>query len=106
MAGHLVANREVPLDDDDALAETLQLPSRDREGRRVAVEAQEAARRRRALEEGDGMAAGADRAVQKKNEATFAGPLGRRGIFPCKLGEYFGQENRLMKPPIARSQGP
>jgi hypothetical protein len=23
-----------------------------------------------------------------------------------KLGEYFGQENRLVSPPTARSQGP
>ena len=36
-----------------------------------------------------GLAHRADRAVEKA--ATFAG---------IKLGEYFGQENRLMKPPI------
>ena len=95
MTGQLVANREIPLAEDGALAETLQLPPRDREGRRVAVEAQEAARRPGALEDGGSVTAGADRAVEEA--ATFAG---------ITLGEYFGQENRLMKPPIARSQGP
>jgi hypothetical protein len=37
----------------------------------------------------------AHRAVEEA--ATFAG---------SKLGEYLGQENRLMSPPIARSRGP
>ena len=41
------------------------------------------------------MTAGADRAVEEA--ATLAG---------MKLGEYFGQKNRLMRPPTARSQGP
>ena len=41
------------------------------------------------------MAPTADRAVEEA--ATFAG---------SKLGEYLGQENRLMSPPIVRSRGP
>jgi len=38
------------------------------------------------------MAPRADRAIEKA--ATFAG---------IKLGEYLGQENRLMKPPVTNS---
>jgi hypothetical protein len=95
LAGHVVENREVGLDEDGATAVARQLPSRDRESRRVDVEAEKAASRRGALEDGARMTPASDRAVEEA--ATFAW---------SKLGEYFGQKNRLMNPPIARSRGP
>jgi hypothetical protein len=95
LAGHVVENREVGLDEDDAIRVVRQLPSRDRESRRVDVEPEKAAIRRGALEDGTGVSPAPDRAVEEA--ATFA---------RSKLGEYFGQKNRLMDPPIARSRGP
>jgi hypothetical protein len=95
LAGHVVENREVGADQDGAIAEARQLPSRDRESRRVDVEPEKPAIRRGPVEEGGRVAPTADRAVEEA--ATFTG---------SKLGEYFGQKNRLMNPPIARSRGP
>jgi hypothetical protein len=94
LAGHVVENREVGVDEYGATAEARQLPSRDRKSRRVDVEPEKPAIRRGPVEEGAGMAPAADRAVEEA--ATFAG---------SKLGEYLGQKNRLMNPPIARSRG-
>jgi hypothetical protein len=94
LAGHAGKVREVGVDEYDAIAEARQLPSRDRESRRVDVEPEKAAIRRGAVKEGAGMSPTADRAVEEA--ATFAG---------SKLGEYFGQKNRLMNPPIVRSRG-
>jgi len=88
LAGHVVEIREVGVDEYGAIAEARQLPSRDRESRRVDVEPEKPAIRRGAVEEGTGVSPTADRAVEEA--ATFAG---------IKLGEYFGQKNRLMKPP-------
>jgi hypothetical protein len=95
LAGHVVENREVGVGEDGAIAVARQLPSRDRESRRVDVEPEKPAIRRGAVEEGTGVSPTADRAVEEA--ATFSG---------SKLGEYLGQENRLMSPPIARSRGP
>jgi hypothetical protein len=95
LAGLVVENREVGVDEYGAIAEARQLPSRDRESRRVDVETEKAAIRRGALEEGTCVSPTADRAVEEA--ATFTG---------SKLGEYFGQKNRLMNPPTARSRGP
>ena len=60
----------------------------------IDVEAEKAAIRRGAIEEGGGVPPAADRAVEEA--ATFT---------RSKLGEDLGQENRLMNPPIARSRG-
>jgi hypothetical protein len=95
LAGHIVKNREVGVDEYGATAEARQLPSRDRKSRRVDVEPEKPAVWRGGVEEGIGVPAAADRAVEEA--AAFKG---------SKLGEYFGQENRLMNPPIARSRGP
>jgi hypothetical protein len=95
LAGDFVENREVRVDKDGAIAEARQLPSRDRQSRRVDVEPEKPAIRRGAVEEGGCVAPTADRAVEEA--ATFMG---------SKLGEYFGQKNRLMSPPITRSRGP
>jgi hypothetical protein len=95
LAGHIVENREVLVDEYGAIAETRQLPSRDRESRRVDVEPEKPAIRRGAVQEGCCVAPAADRAVEEA--ATF---------MESKLGEYLGQENRLMSPPIVRSRGP
>ena len=67
------------------------------EGSRIDVEPEEVAVRRGRFEDGLGVPAGSDRAVEEA--ATFA---------RIKLGEYFGQENRLMKPPtfITRPRDP
>ena len=54
----------------------------------IDVETEEAAGRRSAVEDRFSMSSPTDRAVEEA--ATFAG---------IKLGEYFGQKNRLMKPP-------
>lgn len=94
LAGHVVENREVGVDEYGTIAEARQLPSRDRESRRVDVEPEKAAIRRSSVEEGASVSPTADRAVEEA--ATFAG---------SKLGEYFGQKNRLMNPPTVRSRG-
>ena len=94
LAGHVGKIREVGVDEYGAIAEARQLPSRDRKSRRVDVEPEKATIRRGPVEEGAGVPATADRAVEEAT--TFAW---------SKLGEYFGQENRLMSPPIARSRG-
>jgi hypothetical protein len=94
LAGHVGKIREVGVDEYGATAEARQLPSRDRKSRRVDVEPEKPAIRRGPVEEGACMAPAADRAVEEA--ATFAG---------SKLGEYLGQKNRLMNPPIARSRG-
>ena len=94
LAGHAGKVREVGVDEYGTIAEARQLLSRDRESRRVDVEPEKAAIRRGAVKEGAGMSPTADRAVEEA--ATFAG---------SKLGEYFGQKNRLMNPPIVRSRG-
>jgi hypothetical protein len=96
-AGHDVANREVRADKDGPGPEAgKDTPRLDQRGW-VDVETEESAGRRGPLEDGLGVASRADRAVQEA--ATFAG---------IKLGEYFGQKNRLMKPPtnITRPRGP
>jgi len=95
LAGHLGKIREVGVDEDGATAEARQLPSRDRESRRVDVEPEKPAIRRGGVEEGAGVSPTADRAVEEA--AIFTG---------SKLGEYFGQKNRLMRVPTARSRGP
>lgn len=95
LAGHCGEIREIGVDEYGAIAEARQLPSRDRQSRRVDVEPEKPAIRRGAVEEAGCVASPADRAVEEA--ATFMG---------SKLGEYFGEENRLMSPPIARSRGP
>jgi len=96
-AGHDVANREVRTDKDGPGPEAgKDTPRLDQRGW-IDVEPEESAGRRGPLEDGLSVASRADRAVQEA--ATFAG---------IKLGEYFGQKNRLMKPPtfITRPRGP
>jgi len=98
LAGHVVANREVRANEDRAVAEALELSTRCDESARVDIETEDTSTRRAALEDRGGVAARTDRAVEIA--ASFAG---------IKLGEYFGQKNRLMKlsfPNITRSRGP
>ena len=93
VASDIVEGREVGVDEYGPTAEARQLPSRDRESRRVDVEAEKAAIRRGPIEKGGCVPPTADRAVEEA--ATFT---------RSELGENFGQENRLMDPPIARSR--
>lgn len=96
LAGHDVANREVGADDDGAVTEACEDAPCFRERGGIDVESEETAGRRGAIEDGLGMASPTERAVEEA--ASFAG---------IKLGEYFGQKNRLMKPPfITRPRGP
>jgi hypothetical protein len=91
LAGHDVEKREVGTDEDRALAEACEDALSFGESRGVDVETDEATCRTGALEDRLCVATRSDGAIEKA--ATFAG---------IKLGEYFGQENRLMKPPIGR----
>src|SRR5207237_597010 len=98
LAGHVVTNREVRSSEYRAIAEPRELASRCDQSARVDLEPEVPAAGRAALEDRCGVAAGADRAGE-----IAAGCAG------IKLGEYFGQKNRLMKlsfPNITRSRGP
>jgi hypothetical protein len=95
LAGHVVAKREAGADEDRAIAESREDAAGLGERCGIDVEPEEAAGRRGALEDGLSVASPTDRAVEEA--ASFAG---------IKLGEYFGQKNRLMKPPISRPRGP
>jgi len=96
LAGHVVENREVGADEDRALAEPREDATGFCERCGVHVETDEVAGWRGALEDGLGVASPTDRAIEEA--ASFAG---------IKLGEYFGQKNRLMKPPMfIRPRGP
>jgi hypothetical protein len=107
-AGHDVEKREVASSEYGALAEADKDATRLIERCGIDIESEEAARRRGAVEDRFRMSSPTDRAVEEA--ATFAG---------IKLGEYFGQKNRLMQPPsfiesssnisvlsITRPQGP
>ncbi len=89
LAGHDVEKREVGADEDRAVAETCEDATSLCECRGIDIETDEAPARAGPFEDGLRMATRSDRPVEKA--ATFTG---------IKLGEYFGQENRLMKPPI------
>jgi hypothetical protein len=95
LAGDCVEIREVGVDEYGAIADARQLPSRDRKSRRVDVEPEKPAIRRGGVEEGTCVSPAADRAVEEA--ATFMW---------SKLGEYLGQENRLVDPFITRSRDP
>ena len=86
--GHDVEKREVGADEDRALAETRENATSFCECRGVDIEADEAPARAGTFEDGLGVAARSDRAIEKA--ATFAG---------IKLGEYFGQKNRVVNTP-------
>jgi hypothetical protein len=88
LAGHDVEKREVALSEDGAISEPGKDTPRLVERRGIDVEPEEPAGRRAAVEDGLGMASPTDRAIEEA--AIFAG---------IKFGEYFGQKNRLMKPP-------
>ena len=89
LAGHDVEKREVGPDEDRAITETAEDATSLGERGGIDIETDESPAAAAALEDGFRMATRADRAIEIA--ATFAG---------IKLGEYFGQENRLMKPPI------
>ena len=98
LAGHVVENREVRANEDRAISEARELPRGDGDRARIPVESKEPASRCARVEDAGGVPAPTDRAVQIP--AAFA---------ENKLGEYFGQKNRLMKPPsafITRPRGP
>lgn len=97
LAGHDVAKREVGADDDGAIAEAREDAPCFFERRGVDVQSEKSARGRGPVEDGLRMASPTERAVEEA--ASFAG---------IKFGEYFGQKNRLMKPPtfITRPRGP
>ncbi len=88
LPGHVVENREVGADERRPIAESREDATSFGESCRIDIEPEKAAGRRGPLEDGLGVASRADRAIEEA--ATFAG---------IKLGEYFGQKNRLMKPP-------
>jgi len=94
-AGHVVKMREVGPDEDGAITEARELLARGGKRLGIAVDPEELSARPASLEDGRGVASGANRPVEIT--ATFVG---------IKLGEYFGQKNRLMNPPTARSRGP
>jgi hypothetical protein len=94
-AGHDVANREVAPSENDPVSEAGKDTPRFVERFGVDVEAEKPPRRTDPIEDGFSVASRADRPIEEA--ATFAG---------TKLGENFGQENRLMKPPIARPRDP
>src|SRR5207244_9638268 len=94
-AGHVVKKREVGTDEDGAIAEARELLRRGGKRLGIAVDPEELSARPASLEDGRGVASGADRPVEIT--ATFVG---------IKLGEYLGQKNRLMNPATARSRGP
>ncbi len=85
LAGHDVEKREVGADEDGAVAEASENAARLRESRGVDIETDESPARAGPFEDGLCMATRSDRAIEKA--ATFAG---------IKLGEYFGQENRVV----------
>ena len=88
LARHDVAKREVALDEYGAITEPAKDAPRLFERCGIDVEAEKAAGRRDAVEDRLSVSSPTDRAVEEA--ATFAG---------IKLGEYFGQKNRLMQPP-------
>jgi len=85
---HVVENREVGADERRPIAESREDATSFGESCRIDIKPEKAAGRPDPLEDGLGVASRADRAIEEA--ATFAG---------IKLGEYFGQKNRLMKPP-------
>ena len=95
LAGHDVANREVGPNEYGPVSEPGKDTPRFIERCGVDVQTDETAGRSGPLEDGLGVASRSDRAVEEA--ASFAG---------TKFGENFGQENRLMKPPIARPRDP
>ena len=90
-----VANREVASDENGTFSEPGKDVPRLRQSCGVDVEAEDAAGRSGPLEDGLGVASRSDRAVEEA--PIFAG---------IKLGEYFGQENRLVCSLISRPRGP
>jgi hypothetical protein len=88
--GHDVANREVAPNEYRAISEPGKDTLRLFERLGIDVEPEKAAGRRAAIEDGLSVASSTDRAIEEA--ASFAG---------TKFGEYFGQKNRLMKPPSA-----
>lgn len=87
-AGQDVEKREVALSEFGAICEPGKDTPRFFERCGIDVEPEEAAGRRGAVEDRLGVSSPTDRAVEES--ATFA---------EIKLGEYFGQKNRLMQPP-------
>jgi hypothetical protein len=94
-AGHDVAKREVAPNENGSVSEPGKDTPRFIERPRIDIEAEKPAGRRGALEDRLGVASRSDRTVEVA--AIFA---------RTKFGENFGQENRLMKPPIARPRDP
>jgi hypothetical protein len=88
LSGQDVAKREVALSEDGSVPEPGKDAPRLFERCGVDIETEEAAGRRGAVEDRLRVSSPTDRAVEEA--ATFA---------RIKLGEYFGQKNRLMKPP-------
>ena len=84
-AGHVVKTREVGPDEYGAIAEASELLRRGGKRLGIAVDPEELSARPASLEDGRGVASGADRPVEIT--ARFMG---------IKLGEYFGEKNRLM----------
>ncbi len=96
-AGQDVEKREVALSEYGASLESRKDTPRLFERCGIDVETEEAAGRRAAVEDRFSVSSPTDRAVEEA--AIFAG---------IKLGEYFGQKNRLMQPPsfVERSSNP
>jgi hypothetical protein len=84
-AGHVVENREVGSHEDRAIAEPRELFRGGGKRLGIAVDPEELSARPATVEDGGGVASGANRPVEIT--AAFMG---------IKLGEYLGQKNRLM----------
>src|SRR5258706_9792554 len=97
VAGQVVENREVPSSEDRAIAEANELSRSDGERCGVAIESEEQSIGRACVEDGHGVASPADRAVEIA-----------RAFARTKLGEYFGNQNRLVTALrlIVKSRGP
>ena len=97
LAGQVVENREVPSNEDRAIAEARELPRGDDERCGIPIESEEPSVGRACIEDGGSVPAPTDRAIEIAR--TFA---------RIELREYFGNENRLMSPRrlIIKSRGP
>ena len=97
LAGHEVASGKVRANETRSVSEARELSGGGGDGRRVDIESQETPGRRAPLEDAGGMSARPDRPVEIPS-----------AVARVELGEYLGQENRLVKPRLAtlRSPGP
>jgi hypothetical protein len=97
LAGQVVENREVPSREDRAIAEAREVSGGDGERCGITIDPEELSVGRTCVKDGGGVPAPADRSVEIA-----------RTFLRIKLGEYFGNQNRLVSAPrlIVKSRGP